>query len=135
MERLSEVNILSGKIPPLFSKPIEKKCFGVPESNAASLENAKVADMAFLFQQQSCTKRTGWTEFNQKHSTTNPEITTVGYMPIIQAPAHEMDTLNTVVKRCMFVAEHLGQMYTVLTVDQALYYKLMQLKWLVPEYR
>ena len=33
----------------------------------------------------------------------------------------------------MFETEHLGHMYTVavLTVDQALYYNLMQLKWLV----
>ena len=59
------------------------------------------------FQRQSCTKRTGWTEFNRQHSTSNPEITTVGYMPTIQAPAHEMDTLNTVVKRC--IAEHLDK--------------------------
>ena len=55
----------------------------------------------------------------------------------IQAPAHEMATLNNVLGRCMSEIEHLGHMYTVtvLTVDQALYYKLMQLKWLVPECR
>ena len=35
----------------------------------------------------------------------------------------------------MFEIEHLGHMYTVLTVDQTLYYYVMQLKWLVPEYR
>ena len=56
-------------------------------------------------------------------------------MPIIQAPAHDMDTLNTVVRRCMYVTSKLGQQYTVLTVDQALYYKLMDLKWSIPEYR
>jgi hypothetical protein len=50
-------------------------------------------------------------------------------MPIIQAPVHEMDTLNTVVKKCMHVATVLGQQYTVITVDQALYCKLVELKW------
>ena len=56
-------------------------------------------------------------------------------MPTIQATAHEMDTLNTVVERCMFVAEHFEKIKTLLTVDQALYYKLLQLKWFVPECR
>ena len=56
-------------------------------------------------------------------------------MPIIQAPAHEMDTLNTAVKKCMHVATVLGQHYTVITVDQALYCKLVELKWAVSEYQ
>ena len=55
-------------------------------------------------------------------------------MPIIQAPAHEIDTLNTVVQRCMYIAEKLNQPYTVITVDQALYFKLMYLKWSTTAY-
>lgn len=62
-------------------------------------------------------------------------MTSVGYLPIIQEPAHEMDTLNTVVQRCMYISDQLGQHYTVLTADQALYYKLMDLKWSVPAYK
>jgi hypothetical protein len=54
---------------------------------------------------------------------------------IILAPAHEMDTLNTVVKKCIAISSHFGQEHTVLTVDQALYCKLMELKWSVEEYR
>jgi hypothetical protein len=55
----------------------------------------------------------------------------VVYMPLIQAPAHDFDTstLNTVVQRCMHISEKLGQKYTVISVDQALYFKLMDLKW------
>lgn len=63
------------------------------------------------------------------------QVTKVGYMPILQAPAHEMDTLNTVVKKCMHVSSVLGQQYTVITVDQALYCKLVELKWANPEYQ
>lgn len=40
-------------------------------------------------------------------------------MPIIQAPAHDIDTLNTVVQRCIYVSEQIGQHCTLLTVDQA----------------
>ena len=28
------------------------------------------------------------------------EVSTIGYLPIIQAPAHELDTLITIIKRC-----------------------------------
>jgi len=56
-------------------------------------------------------------------------------LPIILAPAHELDTLNTVVKRCLTISAHFGQEHTVLTVDQALYCRLMELKWRVPEYQ
>ena len=56
-------------------------------------------------------------------------------MPLIQAPAHDFDTLNTVVQRCMHISEKLGQKYTAITVDQALYFKLMDLKWSVPRYK
>ena len=63
------------------------------------------------------------------------EVTKVGYMPIIPAPAHEIDTLNMVVKKCMHVVTGLGQHYTVITVDWALYCNLVELKWAVPEYQ
>ena len=35
----------------------------------------------------------------------------------------------------MHVATLLGQRHTVITVDQALYCKLVELKWSVPEYQ
>ena len=35
----------------------------------------------------------------------------------------------------MYISEKLGQKYTVITVDQALYFKLMDLKWSVPRYK
>ena len=56
-------------------------------------------------------------------------------MPIIQAQAHDLDTLNTVVLRCKKVADELGQHHVVLTVDEALFCKLTELKWAKPEYQ
>jgi hypothetical protein len=35
----------------------------------------------------------------------------------------------------MHISEKLGQKYIVITVDQALYFKLMDLKWSVPRYK
>ena len=56
-------------------------------------------------------------------------------MPIIQAPAHELDSLNTVVLKCLHVARMLGQQHVVITVDEALFSKLMELKWAKAEYQ
>jgi hypothetical protein len=66
-----------------------------------------------------------WSDFNQALSKCDHDLTTVGYMPLIQAPAHHLDTINTVVQRCMHIPEKLGQKYTVNSVDQALYFKLI----------
>lgn len=66
---------------------------------------------------------------------TNSEATSIGYMPIVQALAHELDTLNTVMQRCRHIATALGQQHVVLTVDEALYCKLMELKWAKDEYQ
>ena len=76
----------------------------------------------------------GWTSFNQSLSEISPEITSIGYMPIIQAPAHDLDTLNTVVLRCKHVARERGQHHVVITVDEALFCKLMELKWSNADY-
>lgn len=66
---------------------------------------------------------------------TNSEVTSIGYMPIVQAPAHELDTLNTVIQRFRHTATALGQQHVVLTVDEALFCKLMDLKWAKDEYQ
>jgi hypothetical protein len=63
--------------------------------------------------------------FNQSISSISPDLIIVGYMPIVQASAREIDTLNTVVQKCMYISDRLGQRHTVLTVDQALYFKLI----------
>ncbi len=76
-----------------------------------------------------------WTLFNQNASTVNPEKTTVGYLPIIQSLASELDTLNTVIKRVLHVAKSMKQQHVVLMVDEALYPKLLELKWSVEEYK
>ena len=96
---------------------------------------AQATDMAFTLTRSSQQPMPSWTSFNQQVSTVNPEQTSVGYLPIIQAPAHELDTLNTVVMRVMHVSQSMEQEHVVLTVDEALYPKLMELKWSVERYK
>ena len=130
-------------------KPSTKRCLNVPESMNAIypvevkrgspvfskevtvkndnnvVRTAQATDVAFNMLQQKAEMKNGWTEFNQLLSTNEQDVTTAGYMPILQAPAHEFDTLNTVVKQCMYIAATLGQKHTVITVDHALYCKLI----------
>ena len=56
-------------------------------------------------------------------------------MPILQAFNHEFNTLNTVVNRCLLISATTGQHYTVITVDQGLYFKLIELKWSISKYQ
>ena len=65
--------------------------------------------------------------YNARRSKNNPEVTRVGYMPINQALAHELDILNTIVKRTMHVASSFGQKLIVITVYQAPFPQRMQL--------
>ena len=58
--------------------------------------------------------------------------TIIGYLPIIPAPAQEMDTVMTVLQRCKQITQALQQKVTVVTFDQALYYRARELVWLKP---
>jgi hypothetical protein len=75
----------------------------------------------------------GWTRFNQKISDKDSPQSIVGYLPIIPAPAHEMDTIATVLIRCQTIAKHLGQPHVVITFDEALYCKAKELTWHNPD--
>ena len=74
-----------------------------------------------------------WRGFNQVVSETNTQVTTVGYLPIIPAPATDYDTLWTVIDRCQKIAGKIGLKHTVLTFDESLYSKVKELTWYRPE--
>ncbi len=136
MEKLIPAS--EGKTYPVFSECVDITWCVVKEDESDIVQQARAIDMSFIVKRRNKQIRPSWSVFNQslsKKSTESTAITTVGYMPIIQAPAHELDTLNTVVRRCMYISSQLGQEYTVLTVDQALYFKLMDLKWNVADYK
>lgn len=74
-----------------------------------------------------------WTPFNQKISDRDHPQSIVGYLPLIPAPAHDMDTIATVLVRCQAIAKHLGQSKVVVTFDEALYCKAKELMWHNPD--
>ena len=125
---------LSGRDKPVFTSPVDEVCFSKAEEDNEYARQAKATDLAFFLRRQD-------PEINLRGlqsvlvSSEEREQTAVGYLPIILAPAHEFDTLNTVVNICMAISSRFGQKHTVITVDQALYYRPMELKWSLPQYQ
>ena len=122
----------------------------MPKTKSEPTFNGKELDCMTLFQDkteiklESRTKDTSWlmsrvgqgsqhvpnwSGFHRATTTESPEVTKAGFLPIIQQPAHEYDTLNTVILRCMDISKSLHQTNTVITVDQALYCKIKELLW------
>ena len=122
------------KLTPIIRYPVTVDSFTNSEIDD-SQTNAKAADNAFCFIRQDMPNRIGWTEFNQQSNTDCPSESTIGHMPMILAPAHEYDTLNLVVRRCMAVSTYFKQQYTIITVDQALFCKLHVLISNIPEFQ
>ncbi|CAH3185140.1 unnamed protein product [Porites lobata] len=127
--------VREGTAEPQFKEDVKEEWFKQPIQNCPQAVQAEATDTAFFFKRQNEQLKSGWTSFNEKHSDTDPEVSTVGYMPIVLAPAHDVNTLNTVVQRIMQVAESFNQKHVVLTVDQALFPLLMELKWTLPDYK
>ena len=48
---------------------------------------------------------------------------------MVLGEATDFDTINTVVERCRFVANSLDQQYIIITADEAIFCKLMELKY------
>ena len=91
------------------------------EEDTAERKISVALDQALFIHRHYLEEKRSWTAFNRSTCPNNSSQTLVGHMPIMLAPAHEYETLNTVVKRCMTVSEH--QTHTVITGDQALYCK------------
>ena len=128
-------NVVEGVSKPPYGEQVQQLWYSPVQNLGHAEAKATAMEMAFLFKRNATTPKQGWTHFNQQHSEIEPHQTTIGYMPLILSPAHQLDTLNTVIQRCKYTAESLGQKYVVLTVDEALFCKLMDLKWTIPEYQ
>ena len=95
MEEIFPAAILEGKAEPKSTAHTKQEWFSDNLKNPAAVQ-AQATDMSFFIHRQAESGiRSGWKNFNQTISKEDQEITSVGYMPTVQAPAHELDTLNT----------------------------------------
>ena len=124
-------NLLSSGLDGSKVEPIMAANPDVDKAATPQSQLAEAKDMAFLCMRQKDGEKNGWTAHNTQTCNTDAEHekSVVGLLPILNAPAHDMDTLYTAVRRCRFVASTLGQKHVVRTVDEALYQRLVPLKW------
>ena len=100
LEELHPARITPGICTPVFTAPVHKTSVVNPEENNENALQAEATDLAFYLHRQDKELKPSWTVFNHSLSSDESEQTAVGYFPIILAPAHDFDTLNTAVKRC-----------------------------------
>ena len=118
------------KSRPIFANPVNINWYNVDEAlhNEAAIKD--IAWVATRLSNPNEQRIPFWTGFNQSVSEKSSEVTTVGYLPILNAPAHDKDTLWTVILRCIKLSDILNQgQTTVLTLDEQLYCKAKMLQW------
>ena len=81
---------------PVFTMPVYEAWFRKSEEGNEFVKRAEAADLALFLCHQDSETRTSRTVFNQSMSSVDPEPAAIGYLSIILAPAHDLDTLNTV---------------------------------------
>ena len=132
LNQIHAVNIGAQRPKPIFRFPVLSDIFNIGVDITAPY---KRFDMTWLFARNTGDadqKVPAWTGFNQTLTDISPDVSVTGYMPIIPAPAHDMDTIHTVLVRCQAITKKLGQA-DVITFDEALYCKAKELVWHKPD--
>ena len=134
LTKIPTIRVKNEQSAPTMEYPISVDSFKNSEQDKSYIE-AKAADNAFYLYRQAMPVRFGWTEYNQIDNKNCSSETTIGHMPIILSEAHDYDTINIVIQRCMAVSSHFEQSYTIITVDQQLFCKMHNLISNIPEYQ
>ena len=90
-------------------------------------------DLAYILMKYICAVNEevipGWTGFNTMlYNHEIPNVSRVGYLPVIDAPPTEYSTINTILMRSKEIADKLELKYAVLVFDEAVYAKVQQVR-------
>ena len=91
-------------------------------------------DLAYILMKYICAVNEevipGWTRFNTMlYNHEIPNVSRVGYLPVIDATPTEYSTINTILIRSKEIADKLELKYAVLVFDEAVYAKVQQVRW------
>jgi hypothetical protein len=73
---------------PHFKDEVQSEWFNMMVKSSLATLAALSTDVAFMLNRQDVNPKPTWTGFNQPHSMNNSVKSTIGHLPIIQAPAH-----------------------------------------------
>ena len=116
------------------------------EIECLNKQSAKYFDMAWVFARMCPSKEfqvslekvgsqmvPSWTAFNAIITSSSPEVTSIGYCPMIPASPTDYNTVFTVMKTVQKMMKTLGQQHSVITFDEAIYSKAKDIQWRCPE--
>ena len=132
-QQMKHVDIGNVKPKVAFAENVNLEWYTFDEELKKTAESKDLAWVLSRLHNPNNQKVPSWTGFNHTVSNKNYSKTIVGTLPLIDAPAHDYDTIWTVMMNCMTMTEKLGQKYTVVTFDQQLYCKAKMLQWYKPE--
>ena len=70
----------------------------------------------------------GWTGFNTKLVREIPALSNIGYLPVIDNPATDLATINTILKKSVSICERMQIPEIVVVFDEAIYAKMLRWK-------
>jgi len=131
VHELSQVSLENKKPDPVIEELVEEGWYKpVQEKIDASYKKELAWILGRLVHQQpELQKILGWSDFNQLLSSNQHQVTMVGPLPIVNAPAHELETLWTVILGCKAITRLKDGKYTVVTMDEGLYNEAKTLQW------
>ena len=101
--------------------------------NRDSAETAYKLDLTYILIKHVCAATEevlpGWTGFNTLLCKYIPDVSRVGYLPVIDASPTEYATINAILERSKEIADKLELRYAVLVFDEAVYAKVEQVRW------
>ena len=100
--------------------------------NSNSTETAYKLDLAYVLIKHICAATEvlpGWAGFNTLLCKDVPDLSRVGYLPIINAWPTEYATIKAILERSKEIADKLELKYAVLVFDEAVYAKVQQVCW------
>ena len=70
-----------------------------------------------------------WTGFNTQIHEETKSPSTIGYLPVKDAPVTDMPTVNTLLKHSMSICDRLNLPEIALVFDEAIYSKAQSIRW------
>ena len=103
------------------------------ESYSHELNTARMADFLYIMSRKNASENLqylpGWTGFNTQIHEETRAPTTIGYLPVIDAPGTDIATVNTLLKHSMSICDRLNLPEIVLVFDEAIYSKAQSIRW------
>ena len=115
LHELSEISLENRKPEPEMEGIVIEEWY---EPDMSKIEESYKKELAWILsrlvqQQPELQKIPGWSGFNQVLSPDKSQVTIIGPLPIVNAPAHEFETLWTVILRCKAMTRVRNGKYTV----------------------